>query len=127
MNLSLPPKLRILLAARPGPMRDALLSFLRSQPDLCIIAMTNDISTALDLAHQQIPDLVMVDTDFPGDSWLDLLENLPKEQPQTRYLVLAETLEQQQVALKAGASHAMLKGMPGEWLKQAILYGKGPL
>ena len=113
-------RLNVCLAARSGPMRNALLSFLRTMPDVKVVLLSEDLSKAMQFLSQQKPDVVVIEAHGSSGNWLRLVENMQKNVSGVRSLVFVETMEQQRTALNAGASQAIFQGMPGEWVKQAV-------
>ena len=64
--------------------------------------------------------LVLMDADLPGDEARDTLRAIKTNWPQVRCIILASTVEQQQVAALAGADSAPLKGLLAEKLYATI-------
>jgi DNA-binding NarL/FixJ family response regulator len=110
-----------LVVAKPGLMRNSLLAFLRATPGVDVVALVDSTTAALLLARNLFPDVVLVDTNLSEDGVLSMVRQLQLERPHLRSIVLAESVHQQQQALLAGASQALVKGFLGERLRDAVL------
>lgn len=75
---------------------------------------------ALKRVIQYDPGLVLLDSHLPDNEVRVMLGQIKAERPHTRCLVLANTVEQQQVAKSAGADEVLLKGFSTTNLLEAI-------
>jgi len=112
-----------LVVAKPGLMRNSLLAFLRATPDVDIVALVDNATTALQMARTLRPAVLLVDTNLAENGVFGMVRELRAEQPAVRSIVLSESIQEQQQLLQAGASHALIKGFLDERLRQAILSG----
>jgi DNA-binding NarL/FixJ family response regulator len=106
---SLQPRLLTLVAAMPGRMQDSLQALLETMPGV-VTDRAGDGAAALRMVVEQHPDLVLLDTNLPGEPGWGVLEQIKAQQPQTRCLVLAGSILQRQAAQAAGADGVLLKG-----------------
>jgi two-component system response regulator DesR len=116
-----PDTVRVLVAARPGLMRNALTAFLIGIAPVYVLALTEDASTTAATARARHPDVLVVDGDLSEVEVLDILQQLRAELPALRSVILANTLQQQRRFLAAGASRVLLKGLLDDRLTAAVL------
>ncbi len=119
--MQLEEKTLIVVAAKPGVMRNSLLSYLRTIPNAQVIAVVGSALIALDTIREWQPSLVVVDSDLTEWEMETLLRQLQGELPHIKSIALVESIRQQQVCLAAGANVALLKGFLDEQLRQAVL------
>lgn len=121
MNTAYPAQYSILIAVRPGLMRDALLTFLRAMRGVEVIALLDKPATALEAAHRCRPHTLVVDSDLSEEALLVVVQQLRAELPALNSVILVNSLRQQRAFLAAGANHALLKGCLDERLQTAVL------
>lgn len=102
----------ILIVAKPGRLRDALYALLKAASLRDIVGQVDDGPVALKVVAEYDPSLVLLDSLLSDDEVKTMVGQIKACQPQTRCLVLANTVEQQQVAKRAGADEVVLKGFP---------------
>ncbi len=110
----------VLIISRPDPLRNSLKALLMAIPSIGAIHQADDLPAALRALTEHYPALVLLDINLPGESLSTLLKWLKANEPQSRRLVLADTVQQQQDALAAGADVALLKGFPAAELLAII-------
>lgn len=110
----------ILIIAKPGRLRDALCTLLKSISQQEVISQADDGLTGLKMIVEHNPTLVLLDASLPDNEVRVMVEQIKAQQPQTRCLVLANTLAQQEMAKQAGADGVVLKGFPGTNLFKLI-------
>jgi DNA-binding NarL/FixJ family response regulator len=116
--------LLIAIAAKPGIMRNSLLSYLRSIPDVRDVLIADDRATLLKLIGESAPGLAIVDSDLSETEMLNVIEAITTNFANTKIIVLVESFRQRQRALAVGATDALLKGFLDNQLRQAILREK---
>ena len=99
-----------LIVSQPGPLRDGMRALLTAMPQIEIIGEAGDMTSALRMIQGYCPTLVLLDADLPGDEVWNALKTIKANWPDVRWIVLANTVEQQQAAERAGADSAPLKG-----------------
>ncbi len=114
------PSLHVLVAAAPGIQRDALVSLLRAQPNLIIIATADDTSALRRMLAVTPVEIMILDGGILGNGGTDLIHWLRKEYPAARCVVLASRSAQCAAYKYAGADAALLKGCLDEQLLAAI-------
>ncbi len=100
----------VLIVAQQGPLRDSIRALVTTSPRIKVIGETDDFTTALEMVSQSIPDLVVVDSNFPIEQvWL-FLRQVKKKSPRTSRLMLANTVEEKQEIEAPSAETVCLKG-----------------
>ncbi len=96
---------RVLLVDDHAIVRDALCQLLATDPQLEVIGTASDAASALRLAQESRPDVVLLDIALPDGSGLDLIAPLQAQCRNTRVLMLSMYAEPEYVAtaLKRGA------------------------
>jgi DNA-binding NarL/FixJ family response regulator len=112
----------VLIVAKSDPTRDSLRILLETKPWINIVAQTDDKAKVPGLIKQHQPTLVILDTNVCPDSldWLILLAQIQAAAPQTRCLVLTDTIHKQQLARESRAHGSLIKGYSAEKLFEAI-------
>lgn len=106
--------------AKPGRLREALCTLLKAASRLEPIEQVDDSPSALKIVNECDPGLVLLDAHLPDNEISALLGQIKAKRPQTRCIVLANTVEQQQAAKRAGADEVLLKGFSTANLLEAI-------
>ncbi len=110
----------VIIAARPGRMRDSLQLLLKTIPGIEIVGQADNDSMALRMVAEHRPALVLVDTNLCDDGALTVLGQIKAQESQTRCLVLADNGQKQEDAAAAGADAVLRKGFPAEELFDAV-------
>lgn len=116
-----------LVAARPGLMRDSLVTFLRATPGVEVLDLVDDPAAALEAAGRHRLDALVMDADLSEEALLAVVQQLNTELPALNSVVLVDSVRQQRVFLAAGAHHALLKGCLDERLRAAVCGGVAPV
>ena len=109
-----------LIVARPGPVRDGLRALLTAIPRIASLREIDDAASALRAVEQHRPVLVLISVGSPGDEVWDLLPQIKAGYPRTRFILLVDDVQQQQLAQAAGAEGVFLKGAPASRLSATI-------
>ncbi len=103
--------IRILIADDHGVLRAGLRAVLNAEPDHEVIGEASDGPTALRLAAELGPDVLLLDVSMPGMTGIEVTRRLKTIKPEIRVLILTlhedEGLLQQ--AIQAGASGYIVK------------------
>lgn len=115
-------KIRLLLADDHAILRAGLRMLLEAQPDMTVVAEASDGEEALRRARETRPDVAVVDLTMPGLSGVETLEQMHRECPATRLLVLTmhDDPAYARVARAAGASGHVIKDSESAELLAAI-------
>ena len=107
-------KTRVLIADDHALVREGARQAIDGLPDAEVVALAEDGESALRLAQQHRPDVLLLDISMPGLTGIDVIPLLKRACPQTRIVVLSihqkELFVQQ--ALSAGALGYVLKTAP---------------
>lgn len=110
----------VLVVAKPGPLRDSLVTLLQSLPQVSTVEQTHSASAALRMVEAKLPKLVLVDSNLPGEDAWAMLNQLKTRRPAVRCVVLSESVQHCRQAEAAGASQALLSGIPAPKLSVAL-------
>jgi DNA-binding NarL/FixJ family response regulator len=115
-------KLRILLADDHAVVREGLRALINAQPDLEVIGEACDGRSAVRMAGELRPDVVVMDVSMPGQTGDEATEQLKHDVPVVKVLALTvfEDKGHLRRLLKAGASGYILKLATGEELIRAL-------
>jgi len=103
--------IRIIVADDHGVLRAGLRAVLNAEPDMVVVGEAGDGPTALRLATELCPDILLLDISMPGMNGVEVTRQLKKAQPDVHALIL--TLHEDegllQEAIRAGASGYIVK------------------
>lgn len=113
--------LRLMLADDNGPVRRSLKSLLERE-GFKIVGEAVDGEQAVSLAHQQRPDVVILDLSMPNLNGIEAARRIHKSLPEVRTIILTVHREYHYVvrALEAGARGYILKGRAVEDLVRGV-------
>lgn len=122
MTLDVGPRLRLLLADDHPLVLDGIRSLLKGDPDLEIVGEARDGRTALRLALDLKPDIVVLDLSMPGLNGVDVTRQLLRECPLCKVIVLTvhEDRSYFRKLIEVGAVGYVLKRSVSEDLRRAI-------
>jgi DNA-binding NarL/FixJ family response regulator len=122
-------KIRVLVAEDHPLVREGIMRALERDPGIEVIGEADNGITAMDLARQLKPDVMVLDLRMPGLGGAAVLERLRAELPEIRALIMTanESPESLLDAVAAGAAGYLSKRTTGEELRQAVIttYGGG--
>ena len=115
-------KIRVLLAEDHRTVRQGVRLLLNAQPDVEVVGEAGDGRTALRLAHELTPDVVLMDVSMPEMNGLRATERLAEELPAVRVVALTRHTDRgyMQQLLQAGAAGYVLKQSDPAVLLQAV-------
>ncbi len=115
-------KIRILLVDDHAILRDALRVMLEQEDDLEIVAEAGDGQTAIDLATQHKPDIILMDAAMPGMGGAEATRRLMRSNPKAKVLALSAYTDKRFVTemMDAGAISYVAKSAASEKLLEAI-------
>ncbi len=115
-------KIRILVTDDHAVVRAGLRMLINSQPDMEVVGEAADGREAIRQAKTLLPDIVLLDLSMPGMGGIAAVEQMGKDCPEVRVLVLTmhEDPAYLQQALKAGASGYLVKRAADTELVAAI-------
>ncbi len=114
--------LRILLVEDDELFRLGLTIRLQKEPDIKIIGEAMDGETAVELANQHLPDIVLLDIGLPGLGGVEACRQIKQNHPSMPILVLTSHSQKNLVErlITAGASGYCLKGIEPNLLILAL-------
>ena len=106
-----PSSIRLILAEDHTLLRRVMAQFLGQEPDIEIVGEASDGESAVKLASQLLPDIVIMDLGMPKMSGLEATRAIRHELPQVRVIALSiyEEKERADAMLEAGASAYLTK------------------
>lgn len=121
-------RLRILLADDHGIVREGLKTLIRDQPDMIVAGEAGDGATAIKLATELKPDVVVLDISMPQTTGADAARKIKRSNPKTKVVALTvhEDKSYLEQLLSAGASGYVLKrSAPSELINALRIVAKG--
>jgi two-component system response regulator DesR len=114
--------IRVLMAEDQGMVRGALASLLSLEPDIEVVAQVSRGDEVLAAARQARPDIALLDIEMPGATGLDAAEQLARDLPECRVLILTTFGRPGYLrrAMEGGAAGFVLKDAPASELSSAI-------
>ena len=114
--------IRILLAEDQTLMRQGLKTILDLEPGLRVIGEAGDGKTAVKLALQVRPDIILMDIQMPVLDGVDATTALCREWPEAKVIILTTFDRDDYVfqGVRAGAMGYLLKDMPANKLIETI-------
>jgi DNA-binding NarL/FixJ family response regulator len=114
--------IQVLLVDDHAIIREGLRSLLEKQPELEVIADTDDGRKAIEFVRELLPDIVVMDITMPGLNGIEATRQITAEFPQVKVIALSIYSKRRFVAdmLSAGATGYILKECLFDELIQAI-------
>lgn len=112
----------VVIADDEALIRSGLQLMLESQPDLRVVAETDNGHDAVDLASSLRPDVILMDIQMPRLSGIDATRRVTSRDNPTRVIMLTTFGDDENIydALRAGASGFLLKDSRPEEVINAI-------
>jgi len=112
----------VLLVDNHAIIREGLRSLLEKQPDMKVLADTDEGGKAVELVRELLPDVVVMDVTMTGLNGIEATRLITAEFPQVKVIALSVHSQKRFIAemLSAGASGYILKECLFEELVQAI-------
>jgi len=111
----------VMIAAKPGIMRNSLQAYLRTLNVVQDILLADDAIDAFRMVCAHDLGLMIVDADLSESEMLGLVRQTHVEKPAMRIVALVTSLRQRQMCLTAGADYGLLKGFLDEHLGQIVM------
>jgi DNA-binding NarL/FixJ family response regulator len=115
-------KIRIILVDDQRMMCAALRALFRSQPDMEVVGEAEDSTTAIQLAYELKPDVILIDVNMSGINSIDTTRQISQEFPNIKIVALSIYPRKAFIAemLRAGVSGYVLKNHIFSELLKAI-------
>jgi DNA-binding NarL/FixJ family response regulator len=113
---------RVVIADDQPLMRAAMRDCVEAEPDLTVVGEAGDGVTAVQLAEELRPDVVVMDVRMPGMDGLEATKILTEKVPETAVLIFTAYSERSLLGrgLESGAKGYILKEAPHQTLLKAI-------
>jgi DNA-binding NarL/FixJ family response regulator len=117
-----PPAIRLVVVDDHPIVLEGLERLFRLEGDLAIVARCVNAGEALEAVRAHLPDILLLDVRLAGGSGLDVLEQLRREGSTTRAVLLAGSVNQDELmdALRLGVRGIVLKEMAPELLIRCL-------
>jgi len=117
-----PMEIRILVADKHGIVREAVCSLLRNESGMDVVGEAEDGRTAVQLARELCPDVVIMETSMPNLNGIEAARQIVHELPDVKVVALSSHSDKRSVCemLKAGASAYLPKRCAFQELVSAI-------
>ena len=112
--------MNILLAVEQANLRLAIELLLNEEPGVKVVGEASESEGLRALIMTTQPDLAILDSDLPGQSFTELLAEIKAQDDAPRLIVLARDPGNRQRVLEAGADAFVVKGDPPEKLIAAF-------
>jgi len=118
----MPQLIRILITDDHAIVREGLRALIKVKPDMELAGEAADGEEAVHKARSLRPDVILMDLVMPRKNGIEAIEEIKRENPDARILVLTSFAEDDQVlsAIKAGALGYLLKDSSPQELIEAI-------
>ena len=118
----MPQPIRILITDDHAIVREGLRALIAGKPDMELAGEAADGEEAVLKARALRPDVILMDLVMPRKNGIEAIEEIKRENPDARILVLTSFAEDDQVlsAIKAGALGYLLKDSSPQELIEAI-------
>ena len=118
----MPQPIRILITDDHAIVREGLRALIGGKPDMELAGEAADGEEAIHKARSLRPDVILMDLVMPRKNCIEAIEEIKRENPDARILVLTSFAEDDQVlsAIKAGALGYLLKDSSPQELIEAI-------
>ncbi|MEK7247448.1 MAG: response regulator transcription factor [Chloroflexota bacterium] len=115
-------EIRILVADDHPLFRQGVVHTLHEDPGLVIVSEAASVAAASEAARETLPDIILLDMQFPDGTGLDVLDSLQEDCPYSRVIILTVVDDEDTLveALKRGARGYILKGTSGTDLKAIV-------
>ncbi len=121
-------RIRVMLVDDHVVMRQGLAALLQEEPDIEIVGEASDGKSAVDLAREVRPDVVLMDVSMPGMNGIEATRIIHAENPRVRVIGLSMFEEADQAAAmrQAGAVDYLNKTGPSNAVIMTIRARIGP-
>ena len=113
---------RILIVDDHAIVREGLRALIETEPGMVLVGEAADGEEAVRMVSARDPDVILLDLVMPRMGGIEAIEQMKRNDPEARILVLTSFAEDDQVfpAIKAGALGYLLKDTSPRELLQAI-------
>ena len=117
----MPPSVSIVVIDDHPLLREGVSSTLEAVDDFEVIGQGENYDDALRIAHQTMPDIILLDISMPGGG-VEAARDIHSALPSIRLVMLTASEDEEDVmsALQAGADAYILKGIGGKELVDIV-------
>jgi DNA-binding NarL/FixJ family response regulator len=103
--------IRLLVADDHGVLRAGLIALLNSEPGMAVVGEADDENSAVSLAIEKRPDVILMDISMPDTGGIDATRRIKQLVPEAKVLILTvhEDKGLMQEAIRSGAMGYILK------------------
>lgn len=114
-------KIHVIIADDHALFRDGLATILSAETDIEVVGQAGNAEEAVELAREQLPDLVLLDIDMPGGG-LEAARSIAEQCLVTKIIILTASEDDDHLikALKIGARAFILKGVAARELLRIL-------
>jgi DNA-binding NarL/FixJ family response regulator len=120
MMCSVAKRVPALIVAPSGRLRDSLRVLLRACETITVVGLAGDGEDGLRQIEQKAPALVLLDGSLVADGDGETLRQIKERKPEIHCLVLVHSVEDERLALAAGADAVLQAGFRAEALFETI-------
>lgn len=115
-------KITVLLVDDHKMVRQGVRAFLQSQADIEVVAEADSGETAVTLAAEHAPDVVLMDLVMPGMDGVTATRQVKAQSPRTQIIMLTSYHQDEHIfpAIRAGALSYLLKDIDPAALAEAV-------
>ena len=115
-------KIRVLIADDHPLIRRGLRTVFLTEPDIELVGEASDGFEAARLTRESNPDVILLDLMMPRLDGIAAIQEIKKDSPTTRILILTSFSENEQIfaAIRAGAAGYVLKDVRADELLSAV-------
>jgi len=99
---------RMIITALPGSWQKMIQRNLEMQHSVNVIGIAQGSLSALQMAREHHPDLLLIDSAIPSNDAIALIQTMKQEKPKTRSIVITDTTQQRRRFIRAGADYTLL-------------------
>jgi len=100
-------KISMIIVTMPGTWQKVLQINIAAHPSVEIVGIVHGGISAVKMAKEHAPDLLLIDASIPIEEATALIENIRLENTGTQCIVLADTYRQRRTAARAGAHYTL--------------------
>ncbi len=118
--------IRVLIVDDHELVRLGLRSYLDTEPDITVVGEVADGASAVSMAEETQPDVVLMDLLMPGMSGVEATREIAQRRIPARVVILTSSLDDERMiqALRAGALSYLLKTSSAQTVVNAIRAAK---
>jgi two-component system, NarL family, response regulator len=115
--------IKVLIADDHPVVREGLVAIFKSQNDIKVVAEATNGEEALELCHQHVPDVLLLDLRMPKKDGLQVITELTSRRVSKPRVIVMTTYESEEDirrALKAGAKGYLVKGTAPQQIRESV-------